>query len=157
MAEMNEPDFKKGQRVFCAYRWYGTIVDPVEDFCGQISVMVDDAGLLCIRPDKLEAVENGERTWILMVNEESSRFEEKDFYISFATDTEFLGAVIVRALGTATALAVSHALGINPGGGAAIIEIPGHVTIDGKWRDRLLSREDIAAMDAEMAGGGSDG
>jgi hypothetical protein len=38
------------------------------------------------------------------------------FYLSFATDYEFLGAAVVRAQGFLTAVQRASGLGINPGG-----------------------------------------
>jgi hypothetical protein len=70
------------------------------------------------------------------------------YYISFS-DGHFLGACIVRAQGPTTALARSHALGINPGGQALMARVPDHVELPSGVTDRLLSREDL---DSKLGG-----
>lgn len=46
------------------------------------------------------------------------------YYISFATDDGFLGATVVEASSSESALEEATRLGINPGGEAAILEVP---------------------------------
>lgn len=46
------------------------------------------------------------------------------YYISFATETEFLGATVVEAVSETNALEVATNNGLNPGGQAAIIFVP---------------------------------
>jgi hypothetical protein len=46
------------------------------------------------------------------------------WYISFASEDGFLGAIVVMAIDAAGAIDRANQLGINPGGEAAIIEIP---------------------------------
>ena len=48
------------------------------------------------------------------------------WYLSFASDDGWLGYAIVEADGFLSAVAVTHALGINPGG-----EVKGHELNDG--------------------------
>lgn len=57
----------------------------------------------------------------------------------------FVGAVCVRAATMPEAIGIAHRLGINPGGRVAGVELLGAPPDD--YIDRLLSREDIAALD----------
>lgn len=69
------------------------------------------------------------------------------WYVSFSGAEGFRGAVIVEAYGVATACAVAHGLGINPGGQAVGIPVPPERMdeIQG-CTDRLLPREEIEAL-----------
>lgn len=59
----------------------------------------------------------------------------------------FLGAVITQAPTDLAAVTRSHMLGVNPGGEVKMIgPIPTEV-IAPEWRDRLLSADEIDAMD----------
>lgn len=78
-------------------------------------------------------------------------------YLSFAdperpTGTQFLGAVIVEAPDFITAVMLSHALGINPGGEVVGAAFPEHVHPPARYVGRLLSKVEIDAMDAELLG-----
>jgi hypothetical protein len=46
------------------------------------------------------------------------------WYISFASDEGFLGATVVRAPDPSSAVARATQLGINPGGEAALFQVP---------------------------------
>jgi hypothetical protein len=48
----------------------------------------------------------------------------KLFYISFATDVEFLGATVIDGLSETSALDIATNLGLNPGGQAVVLELP---------------------------------
>lgn len=48
----------------------------------------------------------------------------KLFYISFATDTKFLGATVLESTDEASVIAEATKHGLNPGGQAAILELP---------------------------------
>lgn len=68
------------------------------------------------------------------------------FYISFSTETDFLGATIVSGLHEDDALIQATKKGLNPGGQAAIILIPqealGSPDVN-IMSDRLMSKEDM--------------
>jgi hypothetical protein len=49
------------------------------------------------------------------------------FYLSFASETGFLGACVVEAEDALNAVQVATACGINPGGEAMILPTPGNV------------------------------
>jgi hypothetical protein len=76
-------------------------------------------------------------------------------YLSFADGTrpegtQFLGAVIVRAHGTGDAISQAWKRGINPGGEVKSAIAPPEFEPPEAFRDRLLSRDDIAEMDRQM-------
>ena len=68
------------------------------------------------------------------------------FYISFADDDSFRGAVIVKAPGEAHAIQASHRLGINPGGQAAIFKVPDGAPVPPAAVNRLLSKRDLEVL-----------
>lgn len=70
------------------------------------------------------------------------------FYLSFAGDEGFRGAVVTRANGPTTALIKVHRLGINPGGQALTIELPAdhHHRVPEDALDRLLNLSDVNAI-----------
>jgi hypothetical protein len=78
----------------------------------------------------------------------------KLFYISFATDTDFLGATVIDGLSETSALDIATNLGLNPGGQAAIIEIPTKL-----WEapdvkpmiGKLFNKEQMRAMGSKPA------
>jgi hypothetical protein len=73
------------------------------------------------------------------------------WYISFATDTDFLGATVVEATSANNALAVATLRGLNPGGEAAIMQIPAGGENDPGRRimtNRLVGRAEMMARGA---------
>ena len=46
------------------------------------------------------------------------------YYISFATNTEFLGATVVEGINEKQAFEIATNNNLNPGGQAAIVEVP---------------------------------
>lgn len=46
------------------------------------------------------------------------------YYISFATETEFLGSTVVEGVNEKQAFEIATNNGLNPGGQAAILELP---------------------------------
>jgi hypothetical protein len=70
---------------------------------------------------------------------------EKWLYLSFA-DEKFNGGVVIKAHGMMDAVTKTHALGINPGGQVISIEVPDEHLPDEKFRNRLLSKEDVLEM-----------
>lgn len=79
----------------------------------------------------------------------------KTFWLSFADPdlpkgSQFLGAIVIQAFSFPEAVALTHTMGINPGGEIASIEcerVP-----PGRYHNRLLTKEDISAMEDEMGG-----
>jgi hypothetical protein len=65
------------------------------------------------------------------------------FYLSFADDDGFRGAVIIEARGQAHALQATHKLGINPGGQVMTWEIREGAPLPEAVKNRLLSKEDL--------------
>ena len=62
----------------------------------------------------------------------------------------FLGVVIVAADTFALALAVTHALGVNPGGQATILGPLAAGCIAPQWRNRLLTADEADAIPEPM-------
>lgn len=74
------------------------------------------------------------------------------FYISFATDAGFRGATVVRARDSEHALQEATHRGLNPGGEAAIIEIPKDAEQEPDMRamiNRLVGKEEMLAAGAK--------
>jgi len=67
-------------------------------------------------------------------------------YISFADDTGFLGAVVVRGSDLVDAVKEAHRLKINPGGEALGGAIPDGGVLPEHARNRLLSKADVDAI-----------
>jgi hypothetical protein len=72
------------------------------------------------------------------------------FYLSFADDDGFHGAVIVEARGEAHALQQCHRLGINPGGQVALFAVPEDAPLPDAAKNRLLSKEDLERIFGEL-------
>lgn len=72
------------------------------------------------------------------------------WYLSFASESGFLGAVLVRARGFVSAHRVVHVLNLSPGGEVQGYELgptlPPAVTTE--MICRLLTREELEALDA---------
>lgn len=71
------------------------------------------------------------------------------WYISFATDDGFRGGTVVEANDSEHALTVATNRGLNPGGEAAIIEVPPkyeHAPDIQAMMNRLASAEELLAM-----------
>lgn len=68
-------------------------------------------------------------------------------YLSFA-DSEFRGAVVVKARGVIDALFKINSLGQNPGGEVFCVEMPEGITPDPdlKFQNRLLTKAEIAEL-----------
>ena len=65
------------------------------------------------------------------------------FYLSYADDDGFLGAVIVEARGPVHAFELAQRLGINPGGEVAAWEVPAELPPPAEATNRLLSKHDL--------------
>lgn len=79
---------------------------------------------------------------------------DEDWWLSFADASGFLGACIVSAASIAQAAQVAHRFGCNPGGEVAGRVIPKDVAtlIEGKWRQKLLTREECEIIAAIQPG-----
>lgn len=88
-----------------------------------------------------------------------AELDEGDFnwwWLSFADGDlpkgeQFLGVALVRAHGMGTAAMTAHTLGINPGGEAMGIEIPPTFDIPAEYQNRLLTKDECAALDEILA------
>jgi hypothetical protein len=80
----------------------------------------------------------------LEINEMSNPANAGVYYLSFATEGEFLGGVFIEAHGIITATEKAHELGINPGGEVACWgPVPPPVA---SAMDRLLSKEEVETV-----------
>lgn len=78
-----------------------------------------------------------------LIKEESAK-PERWWWLSFAGEKGFLGAVIVRARGFVTALEFARLMELNPGGEVRGIELPDEAEpLLEAFANRLLSREEI--------------
>lgn len=86
------------------------------------------------------------------------------WWLSFADSnlpegSQFLGACIVQGTepkgqpGIRDCISQSHLLGLNPGGEIKFVQIPDDRVVPEQWRERLLNREECAALEAEMVDG----
>jgi hypothetical protein len=76
----------------------------------------------------------------------------KLFYISFATETNFLGATVVEADSSTCAMIRASMLNLNPGGQAAIIAIPDKLSDApdiAPLLNKLLNKEEMIALGAQ--------
>lgn len=65
------------------------------------------------------------------------------FYLSFAEDEKFNGAVVIKAHGIGDACMKCHQLGISPGGEVLGFPIPDDELPSSQYHNRLLGREDV--------------
>lgn len=74
------------------------------------------------------------------------------WWLSFADDDGFLGAVILHANDFCEAHARSHLMQLNPGGEMHGTPVPAEVAarIPEHWKNRLLTRAECEQFDAEM-------
>ena len=75
----------------------------------------------------------------------------KLFYISYATDTEFLGATVIECVAKEFVLQEASKHGLNPGGQAAVLEIPYKALEAADIRimqGKLLNKEEMIATGA---------
>lgn len=92
------------------------------------------------------------RTWKArrdkLLKEEASQ-PESWWWLSFAGDEGFIGAILTKANGFISAVQKTHTLGINPGGEVKGAQLPDEImdTPTGRKHialaDRLLSKSDI--------------
>ena len=74
------------------------------------------------------------------------------WYLSFAGEDGWRGAVMVLARGFTSAVQVANRLGINPGGEIAGEHLPMEffTKVPDKYKDRLLNRDDLDQFDKDM-------
>lgn len=86
--------------------------------------------------------------------QEVERAELRWWYLSFADDTGFLGAVVVEAFGITDALHQAHLRKINPGGDVRGLPWPADVGLPApSERNRLLAAEEAFTLASEAATG----
>lgn len=66
--------------------------------------------------------------------------------LSFASETAFLGAAVVNALGITHAIFLTKAGGYNPGGSVQCFDIPDEALPLEEYRNRLLSRAECNTL-----------
>jgi hypothetical protein len=83
---------------------------------------------------------------------EAVLFPASAWWLSFADDEGFRGAIIIHANDFVDAFARVNLLNLNPGGECQGMPIPaeGAAQIDAKWKNRLLSRAECSQFDREM-------
>lgn len=74
---------------------------------------------------------------------EESEQSMRWFYLSFADDNGFLGAIYIEARGFVSAVEMTKFLGINPGGEVMGVEVPVEYLPPEDKREILLSKEDM--------------
>lgn len=76
------------------------------------------------------------------------RLPTQQWWLSFATEEGFRGAVVVHAETFTEAVVTASLWGINPGG--EVQGLPCAVPVSAKWTYRLLSREECERFEKEM-------
>lgn len=74
------------------------------------------------------------------------------WWLSYANDEGFLGAVVVRASHFLEACQASGIMGLSPGGQVKGLEIPAEFRskVADRWIERLLTEEECKEFDQEM-------
>lgn len=75
---------------------------------------------------------------------------ERIWYISFATETAFLGGVFVKARGPNSALEATHKHRCNPGGEVLIAAANPEIEIPEEFCNRLLTKGELEAIDEAL-------
>lgn len=70
-------------------------------------------------------------------------------YLSYAGEDGFRGGVVVEGDNIIDAAKEARRLGISPGGEVLWLPVPDHMQPPESFRNRLLSVEDLQAMDPE--------
>ena len=80
----------------------------------------------------------------------------KLWWVSFAGEEGFRGAVMVRADGFLEAVTETHWLGVNPGGEALGFDWPDEraALVPESYMNRLLSKAELEVLDGIAGGGG---
>jgi|SRR5580698_304006 hypothetical protein len=74
------------------------------------------------------------------------------YYISFASDKGFRGVTVVEADDPEDAITVATRLGLNPGGEAAIWEIPATEEEAIKYKNRLIGIDELRSNGSTRCG-----
>ncbi len=80
---------------------------------------------------------------------EEAKLPLSGWYMSFAEPGKFLGGCYLEARGPASALRLSHELGINPGGQVMHVGFPLELmrqNVPVNMRNRLLTRAEVEAL-----------
>lgn len=77
---------------------------------------------------------------------DESRKPENWYWMSFADESRFLGAIIIRARGPITANQLAWARNINPGGEALMLRLDSNLDVPDEWTNRLLNAEEANAI-----------
>ena len=74
------------------------------------------------------------------------------WWLSYADDSGFKGAVMVEANNLVSACIASRIMHLSPGGQVRGVEFPGDAAtmVPDHWKNRLLSKEDVSRFDREM-------
>jgi hypothetical protein len=74
------------------------------------------------------------------------------WYLSYADETGFKGAVVIQAHGPTEAVYLSRHRKLSPGGEVLILQIPDESVPPEECRNRLLAKEELVAIwDGEWA------
>jgi hypothetical protein len=92
-----------------------------------------------------------ERLRLLVAQERSEHIQAEWWYLSFAEPGKFKGGVIVLAHGLTTAVLEATRLRISPHGEVRGIPIPSEYVPEPKWRNRLLTLDQLTEIWGEMA------
>jgi hypothetical protein len=76
------------------------------------------------------------------------------YYLSFASDTAFLGCVFVEGRELVDAVRAAHRLGINPGGEVLGAPVPEDMMPPTSYRRRLLTEPELEEVDRVVGGSG---
>lgn len=76
---------------------------------------------------------------------------ERWYYLSFATDERFLGALVLKAFGKSDVVLMSHELKLNPGGSVMILEMADEFPDPPpEFTNRLLNKADLDELDKHV-------
>lgn len=75
--------------------------------------------------------------------EAEGREPEMRWYLSYATQLAFLGAIITVARGFFSAVSKAKQLGISPGGEVLAYPLAPDMLLNEKWLDRLLTKAEV--------------
>ncbi len=89
----------------------------------------------------------------IAARDEEAKGELAWWYLSFADEAGFNGAILVQAFGPLTARITVANLGLSPGGEMLAVQVPEEGPLPAEsYRNRLLSREELDAAYADDGG-----
>lgn len=103
-----------------------------------------------ISPELLKAKMDGERTRVLENIAARKELPSKQWWLSFADDDGFRGAVIVHANEFVEAVMEANLYQINPHGECQGMEVPEGKVVPREWTYRLLDRATCEEFDRTM-------